>query len=52
MQLFRLPQIKNGYDVKWQGGEIRRVARKEFSDAYPGFSLATVSRENFEEFPT
>ncbi len=42
----------HGYEFKWQGGEIRRVARKEFSEAYPGSSLFTISRENFEEFLT
>jgi uncharacterized protein len=41
-----------GYEFKWQGGEIRRVARTEFSEAYPGSTLVTVSRENFEEFLT
>ena len=41
-----------GYEYKWQGGEIRRVARREFSEAYPGSTLVTVSRENFEEFLT
>lgn len=41
-----------GYEFKWQGGEIRRVARKEFSKAYPGSTLVTVSQENFEEFLT
>ena len=50
IQRFRLSQIKDGYEFKWQTGEIRRVARKEFLDAYPGSSLVTVSRENFEEF--
>jgi predicted AAA+ superfamily ATPase len=39
-----------GYEFKWQAGEIRRVTRKEFSEAYPGSTLATVNRENFEEF--
>jgi len=39
-----------GYEFKWQGGEIRRVARKEFSEAYPGSTLVTVSQEDFEEF--
>jgi len=39
-----------GYEFKWQGGEIRRVARKEFSEAYPGSTLATISKENFEDF--
>ena len=39
-----------GYEFKWQGGEVRRVARKQFSEAYPGSTVATVSQENFEEF--
>ena len=52
IQRFPLPQIKYGYKFKWQGGEIRRATRKEFNEAYPDFSLATVSRENFEEFLT
>jgi predicted AAA+ superfamily ATPase len=39
-----------GYEFKWGEGEIRRVTRKEFSEAYPGSALAIVSQENFEEF--
>ncbi|KAF0108483.1 MAG: AAA ATPase [Anaerolineaceae bacterium] len=39
-----------GYEFKWRAGEIRRVTRKEFSQAYPGSALSTVSQENFEEF--
>ena len=41
-----------GYEFKWQGGEIRQVTRKEFLESYPGSSLLTVTRENFEEFLT
>ena len=43
IQRFPLPEIKYGYEFKWQGGEIRRVARQEFSEAYPGSSLAAAS---------
>lgn len=39
-----------GYEFKWQGGEIRRVVRKEFSEAYPGSTLVAVSKDTFEEF--
>lgn len=39
-----------GYEFKWREGEIRRVTRKEFSDAYPGSALATINQENFEDF--
>jgi hypothetical protein len=39
-----------GYEFKWQGGAIKRVVQKEFSEVYPGSTLITVSRENFEEF--
>jgi predicted AAA+ superfamily ATPase len=39
-----------GYEFKWRGGEIRRVTRKEFMDAYPGSTLTTISQENFENF--
>ena len=39
-----------GYEFKWQAGGIRRVVRKEFSEAYPGSTLITVSQENFEGF--
>jgi uncharacterized protein len=40
----------HGYEFKWGGKGIRRVTRQEFSEAYPGSSLATVSQENFEDF--
>ena len=39
-----------GYEFKWREGEIRRVTRKEFLEAYPGSTLATISQENFEDF--
>jgi len=39
-----------GYEFKWQGGEMRRVTRREFSEAYPESTLATISQDNFEEF--
>ncbi len=39
-----------GYEFKWHAGEIRRVTRKEFSEAYPGSTLVTVNQENFEGF--
>jgi len=39
-----------GYEFKWQGGDIKRVAREEFCEAYPGSTLMVVSQENFEDF--
>ena len=39
-----------GYEFKWQGGDIKRVAREEFCEAYPGSALMVVSQENFEDF--
>lgn len=39
-----------GYEFKWRDSELRRVTRKEFSDAYPGSVLATINLENFEDF--
>jgi len=39
-----------GYEFKWREDEIRRVTRKEFSDAYPDSALATINQVNFEEF--
>jgi hypothetical protein len=39
-----------GCEFKWQGGEVRRVARKQFFEAYQESTVATVSQENFEEF--
>lgn len=39
-----------GYEFKWQGGDIRRVTRKDFTEAYPESTLITVSHENFETF--
>ena len=40
----------HGYEYKWQGGEIRRATRTEFSETYPQSTLMTVSQDNFEEF--
>jgi len=40
----------HGYEFKWRESEIRRATRKEFSEAYPGSTLATISQENFEDF--
>lgn len=40
----------HGYEFKWNAGEIRRVTRKEFTDAYPHSSLHTVTKDNFEDF--
>ena len=39
-----------GYEFKWQGGDLRRAARNEFMEAYPGSELGVISRGNFEEF--
>jgi hypothetical protein len=40
----------HGYEFKWGGKGLRRVTREEFSKAYPGSSLETVSPENFKNF--
>jgi uncharacterized protein len=39
-----------GYEFKWRESEMRRATRKEFIEAYPGSTLATISQENFEDF--
>jgi uncharacterized protein len=39
-----------GYEFKWQAGDIRRVVRNEFTEAYPNSELMTVNQENFEDF--
>jgi len=39
-----------GYEFKWREGVIRNVTRKEFMEAYPGSTLATINQENFESF--
>jgi uncharacterized protein len=41
-----------GYEFKWRESEMRRATRKEFLEAYPGSTLATISQENFEDFLT
>ncbi|MGQ9555381.1 MAG: ATP-binding protein [Anaerolineae bacterium] len=38
-----------GYEFKWQG-QMRQVTGKEFSAAYPQAELATITRDNFEDF--
>ena len=38
-----------GYEFKWQG-QMPQVTRKEFSTAYPQAELATITRDNFEDF--
>jgi len=40
----------HGYEFKWRESEMRRATRKEFLEAYPGSTLATISQENFEDF--
>jgi predicted AAA+ superfamily ATPase len=40
----------HGYEFKWRESEMRRATRKEFGEAYPGSTLATISQENFEDF--
>jgi predicted AAA+ superfamily ATPase len=39
-----------GYEFKWQSAGIKRATRREFTEAYPGSMLNTVSQENFETF--
>ena len=38
-----------GYEFKWQG-EIKKSTSREFLQAYPNSELATVNRDNFEQF--
>jgi predicted AAA+ superfamily ATPase len=38
-----------GYEFKWQG-EIKKSTSREFLQAYPSSELATVNRDNFEQF--
>ena len=39
-----------GFEFKWGEGVIRRVTRKEFMEAYPDSTLATITQKNFESF--
>ena len=39
-----------GYEFRRHYSEIRRAARNEFLQAYPGSELTTISQDNFEEF--
>jgi hypothetical protein len=39
-----------GFDLKWQGGDIRRTTRNEFLRAYPGSDLTVINQSNFESF--
>ncbi len=38
-----------GYEFKWQG-EIKKSTRSTFLEAYPDSEIATVTRDNFEQF--
>lgn len=38
-----------GFEFKWQG-EMKKITRQEFMQAYPDSELVTVTRENFEAF--
>lgn len=40
----------NGYEFKWQSGDIRNATRTEFQNAYPESELYTVRQDNFEQF--
>jgi len=39
----------HGFEFKWQG-EIKKSTSREFLQAYPNSELATVNRDNFEQF--
>ncbi|MCE5259941.1 MAG: ATP-binding protein [Chloroflexi bacterium] len=39
----------DAYEFKWQGA-LRASAQREFTDAYPGSQVHTVTRENYTEF--
>ncbi len=39
-----------GYEFKWSEDRIRRATRQEFLENYPGSTLATVTKDNFEAF--
>ena len=38
-----------GYEFKWKG-QMRKVTRREFTEAYPNATLETITRENFQDF--
>ena len=38
-----------GYEFKWQG-QVRAATQQEFTAAYPGAEVATITRENFTDF--
>ena len=38
-----------GYEFKWQG-EMKSATRREFTLAYPGAYLTTITPDNFEPF--
>ena len=42
--------ILHGYEFKWGGKTIPQKTSKEFLETYPGALLATINRDNFEEF--
>jgi uncharacterized protein len=41
-----------GYEFKWSEDRIRRATRQDFLENYPGSTLATVTKDNFEAFLT
>lgn len=38
-----------GYEFKWQG-QMRQATRREFTEAYPGAQVETITREGFQDF--
>lgn len=40
----------DGYEFKWQKGDLRRATQQEFRTAYPESKLAVMNRDNFEDF--
>jgi hypothetical protein len=39
----------SGFEFKWKG-EVRKAARREFMETYPGSEVRTITPENFEGF--
>jgi predicted AAA+ superfamily ATPase len=42
--------ILHGYEFKWGAGGLKKLVRKQFSEAYPESILETINPENFEKF--
>ena len=38
-----------GYEIKWQG-QMREATRREFTAAYPNAEVATITRDNYQDF--